>query len=318
MPKYKPTDSLESPRFCGIRTFMRLPHVPTAEEADFAVIGVPFDTGATFRVGARFGPEAIRSNSVLLKPYNIALDIDIFNYCSGYDYGDLPIVPGFIEDSYEKIESSLSPLLDKGIIPVLLGGDHSITLAELRAVAKKHGPVALIQFDSHTDTMDSYFGRRYNHGTPFRRAVEEGLLDPEHSIQVGIRGSVYSKEDLNASKELGMEMVTAVEIQKIGIPAIIQRIHERVKGAKAFVSFDIDFVDAAYAPGTGTPEVGGFTSVETLQAVRGLKGLNLIGFDVVEVLPAHDSNHVTAFLASTVAYEFISLIALSKRKKAMG
>ncbi len=313
MKTYKPTDSLESPRFCGIRTFMRLPHVPTAEAADFAVIGVPFDTGVTFRAGARFGPEAIRSNSVLLKPYNIALDIEIFSDCSGYDHGDLPVVPGFIEDSYEKIEKGLLPLLHKGIIPVLLGGDHSITLAELRAVAAKHGPVALIQFDSHTDTMDSYFGRRYNHGTCFRRAVEEGLIDPEHSIQVGIRGSVYSKDDLKASKALGLEMVTAVEIQQVGIPAIIQRIHERVKGVKAFVTFDIDFVDAAYAPGTGTPEVGGFTSVEALQAVRGLKELNLIGFDVVEVLPAHDPNQVTAFLASTVAYEFISLIALRKK-----
>jgi agmatinase len=315
MKKYKPVDSLESPRFCGIRTFMRLPHVPTAEDADFAVIGVPFDTGVTFRAGARFGPEAIRSNSVLAKPHNIALDVNIFNYCSGYDYGDLPIVPGVIEDSYGKIEKNLLPLLDKGIIPVLLGGDHSITLAELRAVAKKHGPVALIQFDSHTDTMDSYFGRRFNHGTPFKRAVEEGLIAPEYSIQVGIRGSVYSKDDLKVSKELGLEMVTAVEIQQIGIPALIQRIHERVKTGKAFVTFDIDFVDAAYAPGTGTPEVGGFSSVETLQAVRGLKGLNLVGFDVVEVLPAHDPTQVTAMLASAIAYEFISLIALKKKMK---
>ena len=305
MKKYKPVDSLESPRFCGIRTFMRLPHVPTAEDADFAVIGVPFDTGVTFRAGARFGPEAIRSNSVIAKPHNIALDVNIFNYCSGYD-----------EDSYEKIEKGLLPLLDKEIIPVLLGGDHSITLAELRAVAKKHGPVALIQFDAHPDTMDSYFGRRYNHGTPFKRAVEEGLIAPEYSIQVGIRGSVYSKDDLKVSKELGLEMVTAVEIQQIGIPALIQRIHERVKTGKAFVTFDIDFVDAAYAPGTGTPEVGGFSSVETLQAVRGLKGLNLIGFDVVEVLPAHDPTQVTAMLASAIAYEFISLIALKKKCRA--
>jgi agmatinase len=317
MKKYKPADALQSPRFCGIRTFMRLPHVPTAEEADFAVIGVPFDTGVTFRAGARFAPEAIRSNSVILKPYNIALDVDIFADCSGYDFGDLPIVPGFIEDSYEKIEAGLLPLLDKGIIPLLLGGDHSITLAELRAVAKKHGPVALIQFDSHTDTLDSYFGQRYNHGTPFRRAVEESLIDPKHSIQVGIRGSTYAKYDLNASKELGLEMVTAVEIQQVGIPALIQRIHERVKTAKVFVTFDIDFVDAAYAPGTGTPEVGGFTSVETLQAVRGLEGLDLIGFDLVEVLPAHDPNHITAFLASTIAYEFVSLVALKKQRKAV-
>ncbi len=313
MIKYKPVDSLESPRFCGIRTFMRLPHIATAEEADFAVVGVPFDTGVTFRAGARFGPEAIRSNSVLLKPYNIAQEINIFDYCSGYDYGDLPIVPGFIEDSYEKIENGLFPLVDKDVIPILLGGDHSITLAELRAVAKKHGSVSLLQFDSHTDTKEAYFGKRYNHGTPFKRAVEEGLILAEHSIQVGIRGSVYSKDDLEVSKDLGLELVTAVEIHKMGISSIIERIRKRVGNAKVFITFDIDFVDATYAPGTGTPEVGGFTGVESLEIIRGLKGLNLIGCDVVEVLPAHDPTQVTAFLASSIAYEFISLIALRKK-----
>lgn len=313
MIKYEPADSLESPRFCGIRTFMRLPHVATIEEADFAVVGVPFDTGVTFRAGARFGPEAIRSNSVLLKPYNIAQDVNIFDHCSGYDFGDLPVVPGFIEDSYVRIENGLFPLLDKGVTPILLGGDHSITLAELRAVVKNHGPVALLQLDSHPDTMESYFGRRYNHGTPFKRAVEEGLLLAEHSIQVGIRGSAYSKDDLNVSKDLGLELVTAVEIHKMGIPSIIQRIRERIGTASVFITFDIDFVDATYAPGTGTPEVGGFTSVESLEIIRGLKGLNLIGCDVVEVLPAHDPTQVTAFLASSIAYELISLIALKKR-----
>lgn len=313
MIKYKPVDSLESPRFCGIRTFMRLPHIATTEEADFAIVGVPFDTGVTFRAGARFGPEAIRSNSVLLKPYNIAQEINIFDYCSGYDYGDLPIVPGFIEDSYKKIEKGLFPLVDKGVIPILLGGDHSITLAELRVVAKKHGPVALIQFDSHADTMEAYFGKRYNHGTPFKRAVEERLILTEHSIQVGIRGSVYSKDDLEVSKDLGLELVTAVEIHKMGILSIIERIRKRVGNANVFITFDIDFVDATYAPGTGTPEVGGFTGVESLEIIRGLKGLNLIGCDVVEVLPAYDPTQVTAFLASSIAYEFISLIALRKK-----
>jgi agmatinase len=316
MTKYKPADSLESPRFCGIRTFMRLPYVADAEEADFAVVGIPFDTGVTFRAGARFGPEAIRSNSVILKPYNIALDVNIFDFCSGYDFGDLSVVPGSILDSYERIENGLMPLIDKGIIPIALGGDHSVTLAELRAIAKKHGPVALVQFDSHTDTMDSYFGQRYNHGTPFRRAVEEGLLLTERSIQVGIRGSVYSKDDLRASKALGLQLITAVEAQELGIQGTIQKIRERVQDAKVFITFDIDFVDAAYAPGTGTPEVGGFTSVESLNLVRGMAGLNIVGCDVVEVLPAHDPTQVTAFLASTIAYEFISLVAL-KRKNAL-
>jgi agmatinase len=313
MVKYKPADSLVSPRFCGIRTFMRLPHVAAAEEADFAVVGIPFDTGVTFRAGARFGPEAIRSNSVILKPYNIALDVNIFDCCSGYDFGDLSVVPGSIADSYERIENGLMPLLDKGVIPIALGGDHAITLAELRAMAKKHGPVALVQFDSHTDTMDSYFGQRYNHGTPFRRAVEEGLLLTEHSIQVGIRGSVYSKDDLKVPRTLGLQLVTAVEAQELGIQGIIRKIRERVREAKVFITFDIDFVDAAYAPGTGTPEVGGFTSVESLRLVRGLAGLNMVGCDVVEVLPAHDPTQITAFLASTIAYEFISLVALKRK-----
>ena len=176
MIKYKPTDSQASPRFCGVRTFMRLPHVQTVDDIDFAVIGVPFDTGATLKVGARFGPEAIRSSSIILKPYNMFLDVNIFEHCSGVDYGDLPVVPGYIKDSNDLIEKSLSPLIENGVIPVLLGGDHSVTLPELRAVAKTYGPVALIHFDSHTDTIDKYFGRSYNHGTPFRRAVDEKLV----------------------------------------------------------------------------------------------------------------------------------------------
>ena len=314
MKKYKPTDSLESPRFCGIRTFMRLPHVVTTADIDFAVVGIPFDTGVTFRAGARFGPEAIRSNSVILKPHNIAQDINLFDYLSGVDYGDLPVVPGFINESYAKIEAGLLPLVQNNVVPVALGGDHAITLAELRAVAQKHGPVALVQFDSHTDTNDAYFGQRYNHGTPFIRAVEEGLLLPEHSIQVGIRGSVYSRQDLEIPVKLGLELVTAVEVQEIGLARTIERIQQRVGGAKVFVTFDIDFVDAAYAPGTGTPEVGGFTAVESLGLIRGLKGLNLVGCDVVEVLPAHDPTHVTALLAASVAYELITLIALNKRE----
>jgi len=313
MIKYKPTDSQASPRFCGVRTFMRLPHVQTTDDIDFAVIGVPFDTGATLKVGARFGPEAIRSSSIILKPYNMFLDVNIFEHCSGVDYGDFAVVPGYIKDSNDLIETSLTPLIENGVIPVVLGGDHSITLPELRAVVKTHGPVALIHFDSHTDTLDKYFGRSYNHGTPFRRAVDEDLIDLDHSIQIGLRGQQYQPDDLEESKRLGFKTMTAVEVQDMSPQKVIEKIQDRVKDAKAFVTFDIDFVDPAYAPGTGTPEVGGFTSAETLRFVRGLKGLNLIGFDVVEVLPAYDPSQITSLLAANIAYEFISLIALDKK-----
>ncbi|NIO04183.1 MAG: agmatinase [Proteobacteria bacterium] len=314
MANYEPVDSLESPRFSGVRTFMRLPHVETTEGIDFAIIGVPFDTGATYRIGARFGPEAIRSISALLRPHNAALDVSIFDYCSGVDFGDLPVVPGYIEDSFKRIEQSLFPLVDRGVIPILLGGDHSVTLPELRAVAKKHGPLALVQFDSHTDTWDEYFGRLYNHGTTFRRGVEEGLILVDRSIQVGMRGSLYSKEDLDAAKSLGFEVITSIDGQEMGIDNLIRSIRQRVGEAKVFVSFDIDFVDPAFAPGTGTIEVGGFTSAEALRLVRGLGGLNFTGFDVVELLPPYDRSQITASLAANIAYEFISLIALRKKK----
>jgi len=292
---------------------MRLPHVKTTEGIDFAIVGVPFDTGASYRVGARFGPEAIRSASVLLRHHNQVLDVSIFEHCSGVDYGDLPVIPGYIEDSYKKIEETLFPIVDKGVIPILLGGDHSVTLAELRAVAKKHGAVALIQFDSHTDTGKKRFGRKYGHGTPFRRAVEEKLLLVDHSIQVGMRGSVYSKDSINEAKSLGFEVITSTEAYEIGIDNLTQRIRKRVGDAKVFVTFDIDFVDPAYAPGTGTPEVGGFTSREALQLIRGLKGLNFVGFDVVEVLPQYDPAGITAILAANIVYEFMSLIAFNKK-----
>jgi len=303
-------DPRESPRFAGIKTFMRLPHLKTTEGVDIAIIGVPFDTGASYRVGARFGPEAIRSVSALLRHHNEVLNVSIFDHCSVVDYGDLPVNPGYIEDSYKMIEDSIKPVLEGDVTPIVLGGDHSVTLPELRAIVKKHGPVALIQFDSHTDTGNQRFGRKYTHGTPFRRAIEEGLLLVENSIQVGMRGSVYEQTSLDDARKLGFDLVTTVEIQDTGIDALIKRIHDRVGDAKVFVSFDIDFVDPAYAPGTGTPEVGGFTSSEALRIVRGLKGLNFVGFDLVEVLPQYDPALVTALLASNLVYEFMSIIAL--------
>jgi agmatinase len=313
MKGYRPVDPRESPRFAGIKTFMRLPHVTATKGVDVAVVGVPFDTGASYRVGARFGPEAIRSVSALLRHHNEVLDVSIFDHCSVVDYGDLPINPGYIEDSYKMIEEGLLPVLEGGVTPIMLGGDHSVTLPELRAMAKTHGPVALIHFDSHSDTGDKRFGRKYTHGTPFRRAVEEELILVDHSIQVGMRGSVYSRDSLDDARKMGFDLVTSVEVQERGIDELIRRIRERVGNAKAFVSFDIDFVDPAYAPGTGTPEVGGFTSREALRVVRGLRDLDLVGFDLVEVLPQYDPSQITALLAANIVYEFISLIALRKK-----
>jgi agmatinase len=311
--RYEPADSFETPRFSDVRTFMRLPNTRDLANADAAILGAPFDTGATFRAGARFGPEGIRSASHLLRRYNPSLDVAIFDYLSVIDYGDVPVVPGYIEASYERIAEGLEPIHRAGVIPIVLGGDHSIALPELRAAAEVHGPLALVQFDSHPDTWDSYFGERHTHGTPFRRAVEEGLLDISRSIQVGMRGSIYDEGDWNDAKEMGFDLVPTDEVRKLGLPAIIERIRERVGNAKTYVSFDVDFVDPAFAPGTGTPEIGGFTSREAQEFVRGLAGLEIVGCDVVEVYPAYDHAQITALLAANVAHEFISLLAFWKK-----
>jgi agmatinase len=212
--------------------------------------------------------------------------------------------------SYERIREGLEPVHRAGVVPIVLGGDHAVALPELRAAAAVHGPLALVQFDSHADTWDSFFGEPYNHGTVFRRAVEEELLAPEHSIQVGMRGSLYASGDLEVSRELGFDLVTTDEIRELGIEATIDRIRRRVGDAKAYVSFDVDFVDPAFAPGTGTPEVGGFTSREAQEFVRGLGGIEIVGCDVVEVYPQYDGpGQVTALLAANLGYELLTLIA---------
>ncbi|RWR06974.1 agmatinase [Siminovitchia fortis] len=315
MPKYKPKDSSQSPRFVGNRTFMRLEQVRTTNDIDFAVLGVPFDTAASNRTGQRFGPQHIRDFSVLLRPYNPDMDIDIFEYCSGVDYGDINVIPGNALRTYDSMVEGLTPLLEKNVIPVIMGGDHSITLGNLRAFHKRYGKIALVHFDSHGDTWEHYYGEKYMHGTPFRRAAEEGLLDMEHSIQVGMRGPLYGPGDIEDARDLGFEVIPMKEVRQIGFENVMKRIHERVKDRPVFVTYDIDFVDPAFAPGTGTPEVGGPTSYEALEYVRGLDGLDVVGFDLVEVLPAYDANEITAVLASAVIYEMITLIALKKRRQ---
>ncbi|MBT2718843.1 agmatinase [Bacillus sp. ISL-57] len=314
MMKYQPKDSFKSPRFCGVRTFMRLPFVERVDEhMDFVITGIPFDSGQSFRTGARFGPEAIRDFSILLRPYNPEQDINIFDYISGIDYGDIPIIPGYISETYKKIEEELTPVIEKGIIPISLGGDHSITLGELRAIVKKHGPVALLQFDAHSDTWDSYFDQKYNHGTVFRRAIEEGLIDVSRSLQIGMRGGLYGPEDLQDARDLGLEVYTTNDYKRIGVEKMLRVIHERVANGPVFLSFDIDFLDPVYAPGTGTPEVSGASIDDALALVRGLTNIDFVGFDLVEVLPSYDHGQITAAAAANIVYEFITLIALAKK-----
>jgi|SRR5699024_164331 len=312
---YKPKESVYSPRYCGIRTFMRLPHISRQEKADFGIVGVPFDTAQSFRTGARLGPSHIRDFSSLLRPYNAIQDIDIFQYCSGVDYGDIDIIPGNIHRTYKNIEEGLKPLFDDRVTPIILGGDHSITLANLRAASKIHGPLALILFDSHTDTAEALYGEAYTHGTPFRRAVEEGIIDPNKSILVGMRGSLVSANDYKDTRKLGFKIITMREVRKLGHEAVVSQIQERVGKQKAFLSFDIDFYDPVYAPGTGTPEAGGATTYQGMELIQGLDGIDFIAFDLVEVLPAFDSGQVTAIAASNTIYEMMTLIALKKRRQ---
>lgn len=307
-----PTDSLETPRFCGIPTFMRLPQADTLDGLDAAVIGIPSDSGAPFRTGARFGPNAVRQMSIMLRPINpYRGGLDVFERIRVADVGDTPVVPGYEVRSLERIEASVSALVEAGIVPFGIGGDHSVTLAELRAVAKRHGPVALIQFDSHTDTWDKYFaGERYSAGTPFRRGVEENIIDPAHSIQIGMRGSLFQPSDVSQSLDLGFDVVTTDELFEIGFDALASRIAGRVAGRPAFITFDMDFVDPASAPGVQTPESGGASARETLDLVRRLHGIDLVGCDVVEINPQYDGpGQITALLGATVLAEFLALLA---------
>ena len=315
MRKYYPPSASAAPRYAGIKTFLRLPHVKTTEDIDFAILGIPFDSGASFKVGSRFGPGAVREASVLMRNFNLNLDVNIFDYLSGVDYGDINIVPGYIHETYKAIEEGLQPLFNAGIIPISIGGDHSITLGELRAAAKSFGPVALVHFDSHLDTWDEICGVKYTHATPFRRACEEGFIDAAHSIQVGIRGSQYGPEDIAGSHELGFEVITANELHEIGMKEAGRRIRERTQNSQVFFSFDIDFCDPSCAPGTGTIEIGGFTGYETLSLLREMKSLNFIGMDLVEVLPGIDPAGITAYLAGNIIHEVLAMFALQKKNK---
>ena len=310
MKGYGPADPLQTPRFAGISTFLRLPHTTHLDGVDVAFVGLPFDTGVSFRAGARFGPKAIREGSLSLRPdYNMAQRVSVFERLSAIDYGDAPVVPGFTDRSYDKMATALCDVHEAGAVPIWFGGDHSVLLAELRAAAATHGSVALIQFDAHSDTWDEYFGEKYTHSTVVRRAAEEGLIDAARSTMMGMRGGLYGPGDLDDARDLGFTVIPWDDLAQLGTGVVAAAV-ERA-GGKAFLTFDIDFVDPAFAPGTGTPECGGPSSMQALALLRACRGLRIVGADVVEVLPDLDSSHLTATLAATIAWEILSLIAVT-------
>jgi len=308
-------DATVVPRFAGAPTFARLPRIDEVAKADIAVVGIPFDAGTSYRPGARFGPAHIRAASRLLRPYNPAQDAEPFALAQVVDAGDIAVNPFNIEQALTQIEAGATELSSAGMKLVTLGGDHTIALPLLRSLHKIHGPISVIHFDAHLDTWDTYFGADFTHGTPFRRASEEGLLDREGCLHIGIRGPLYATSDLSDDADLGFKIIHTTEIDEIGVPGIIERMLARVGDRPVYVSIDIDVLDPAFAPGTGTPEAGGFTSRELLRIIRALDQVNLIGADIVEVAPAYDHAQITAIAASHVAYELITTLARAKEQK---
>lgn len=313
----KAVNSLEIPRFSGIRTFMRMPQAAEDDLTDISIIGVPFDSATSFRPGTRFGPAALREASLILKPYCPVLDVDILENLTIADYGDSPTIPGYTAESLDKIQAFLVPFYKKKkTLPLVLGGDHCITLAELRAMyeAKKE-PAALLHFDAHSDTIPEYFGKPYNHGSPFYHAINEGLIIPEKSIQIGIRGHLYDRHVLDYPKEKGVRIVLGDELHRRGCDEIIAEALSRVQGSPVFLTFDIDFLDAAFAPGTGTPEVEGFSTRQALYMLREIcTKINVIGMDLVEVLPDRDPSGITALAGATVIHAFLASLAWRKSR----
>ncbi len=312
MPNIGPLDSSRVPRFAGFATFARLPRIDQVERADVAVVGVPFDSGVSYRPGARFGPAAVREASRLLRPYHPELDVSPFAEKQVVDAGDIAVNPFNIGEAIETLQQKAEALQADGTRLVTVGGDHTIALPLLRAAAKKHGPVALLHFDAHLDTWDTYFGEPYTHGTPFRRASEEGILDTSALSHVGTRGPLYGKRDLEEDRRLGFGIVTSGDVMRRGVAETVDALRQRIGDRPLYVSVDIDVLDPAHAPGTGTPEAGGMTSRELLEILRGLRDLNLVGADVVELAPAYDHAEITAIAASHVAYDLVSLLTLGK------
>ena len=305
----QPVDAALVPRFGAIPTFMRLPHVTDPARLDIALIGVPWDGGTTNRAGARHGPREIRNMSSFMRKVHHVSRIAPYDLARIADYGDAPVNPIDLMDTLGRIEKFYAKVHAAGALPVSAGGDHLITLPIYRAIAKGR-PIGMVHFDAHSDTNDRYFGdNKYTHGTPFRRAVEEGLLDPKRTVQIGIRGSIYAPDDMDFAESAGMRVIYMEEFAKLG-PAKVVEITRRVVGdGPTYISFDVDGLDPVFAPGTGTPEIGGMTTREAQEVVRGLQGLNLIGGDVVEVSPPFDPSGNTALVGATFMFEIMCLLA---------
>jgi agmatinase len=309
-----PPDARQVPRFAGPDTFARLPRLQDVDgQVGVSILGVPFDSGVSYRPGARFGPGAVRMGSKLLRSYHPYLDVEPWASSQVVDAGDVAANPFAIEQALTQVERAATEVLQRSSRLVTIGGDHTIALPLLRAMHARHGPIALVHFDAHLDTWDTYFGAPYTHGTPFRRAVDEGLLDLDVSAHVGIRGPLYSMSDLTDDKGLGFAIVTTVDVARHGVDQAIDRVRERVGRRPVYVSIDIDVLDPSHAPGTGTPEPGGLTTRELQLILRGFDGLNLVGGDVVEVAPAYDHAELTSIAAANVVYELLGLFALADR-----
>ena len=312
----QPVSGTVVPRFAGPSTFARLPEIRDVKSCDIAILGIPFDAGTSYRPGARFGPQAIRQASRHLRTqYHPSYDTEPFIEQQVADAGDITCNPFNILESVEQIQTAATEMLGKVKSIISLGGDHTIALPLLRAVNHHFGPVALVHFDAHLDTWDTYFGAPYTHGTPFRRAAEEKLFLDHASMHVGIRGPLYSRNDLLNDEELGFKVVHCDEFQTEGVEHVIRRIKERVGNNPIYLSIDIDVLDPAHAPGTGTPEIAGMSSRELVNVLRGLAGLNIISADVVEVAPAYDQAELTSLAAATIVYEITNLLARSPERK---
>jgi len=308
----EPRDAFRSPRFGQPPTFMRLPYLREPGALDVALLGIPYDGGTSYRTGARYGPRHIRDQSSLIRPWNPALKVAPFERLRVADYGDVDVAPVSIEGTFAAIERDVGALVQAGVTPLSVGGDHSVTLPILRALARRHGPLALVHFDAHPDTWDEYFGSKHFHGTTFRRAVEEGLVDGRRIIQIGIRGPLYGPDDFDFHAAHGLEVLRIEDVKERGTAWAAERV-ERLAGRPAYCSFDIDAVDPAYAPATGTPEVGGLSSYEALALVRALRSLDLVGADVVEVSPPYDGpGQITSLLAANLLFELLSTLALRR------
>ncbi len=307
-----PVDATKVPRYAGPATFARLPRLDEVERADVTVVGVPFDSGVSYRPGARFGPAHIRQSSRLLRPYNPELRVHPFAAQQVADAGDLACNPFSIDEAIKEVENGLSELTAGGALPLILGGDHTIALPALRVMHALHGPIAVVHFDAHLDTWDTYFGAPYTHGTPFRRAAEEGLLDPTGCLHIGIRGPLYSDTDLTDDAVLGFQVLPSTEVGETGVRAIIEKMRARLGDRPVYVSIDIDVLDPAHAPGTGTPEAGGLSSRELLAILRALAGRRVVGADIVEVAPAYDHAEITGIAAAHVGYELLSVLARNR------